>query len=74
MVLVFLAADAVMLFVGWEIIGIASVLLVGYYSARSQASLSGLKAALYNRCGDFGLLLLLGVLLGCCGTAGWFGA
>ena len=43
--LVFVAADLVGLFLGWEVIGVASVLLVGHYTSRAQAGLAGLKAA-----------------------------
>lgn len=31
---------------GWEIIGVVRVLLVGYYGGRGQAGLAGLKAAI----------------------------
>jgi len=45
MLLVLLGGDAVILFLGWEVIGVASVLLVGFYSGRMGATWSGLKAS-----------------------------
>ena len=41
---VMLAGDVVLLFVGWECIGVVSVLLVGWATSRSHAWLAGLKA------------------------------
>ena len=45
MVLVIWSGDMCVLFVGWECIGVMSVVLVGFYSGRGHARLAGLKAS-----------------------------
>jgi len=64
MVLIMVSSGLVELFLGWEIIGIASLLLVGYYRSRVDGVLSGLKALLYNRIGDIGVLVGLTIVVG----------
>jgi len=57
-----LAGDMLTLFIGWELIGISSFLLVSHNTSRIEAVRAGLKAVVYNRVGDFGMLL--GICLG----------
>src|SRR6516165_940708 len=52
-----LAANYVVLFVGWEGVGLCSYLLVGFYFLRKSATDAGNKAFIVNRIGDFGFLL-----------------
>jgi NADH-quinone oxidoreductase subunit L len=52
-----LAANYVMLFVGWEGVGLCSYLLVGFYFLKQSATNAGNKAFIVNRIGDFGFLL-----------------
>ncbi len=52
-----LAENFLLLFVGWEGVGLASYLLIGYYFDRDSAADAGRKAFVVNRIGDFGFLL-----------------
>lgn len=61
MLLLVLAAHVLLLFVGWEGVGLASYLLIGYYYSRPAAAQAATKAFVVNRIGDLGLLL--GLLL-----------
>lgn len=61
MLLLVLAGDILLLFAGWEGVGIASYLLIGYYYARPQAAAAAVKAFVVNRIGDAGFLI--GILL-----------
>ncbi len=57
MLILVLAANYVLLFVGWEGVGLCSYLLVGFYFLRKSASDAGKKAFIVNRIGDFGFML-----------------
>lgn len=61
MLLLVLAGDLVLLFVGWEGVGLASYLLIGFWYERPAAAQAATKAFVVNRVGDLGFLL--GVLL-----------
>lgn len=61
MLLLVLADNLLLLFVGWEGVGLASYLLIGYDYYRKSAADAATKAFVVNRVGDFGLLL--GLLL-----------
>jgi NADH-quinone oxidoreductase subunit L len=52
-----LGANFLVLFVGWEGVGLCSYLLIGYWYQRPSAANAGKKAFLVNRIGDFGFLL-----------------
>jgi NADH-quinone oxidoreductase subunit L len=52
-----LAQNFLLLFVGWEGVGLCSYLLIGYYYDRQYAADAGRKAFIVNRIGDFGFLL-----------------
>ncbi|HEX9116243.1 MAG TPA: NADH-quinone oxidoreductase subunit L [Anaerolineae bacterium] len=54
-----LANNYLLLFVGWEGVGLASYLLIGFYFQRPAAADAGKKAFLVNRIGDFGLLVAM---------------
>jgi NADH-ubiquinone oxidoreductase chain 5 len=56
--LILISADNFLLmFLGWEGIGLASFLLIGFWYTRIQASKSAIKAMLVNRLGDLGLAI-----------------
>jgi NADH-quinone oxidoreductase subunit L len=52
-----LANNFVLMFVGWEGVGLCSYLLIGYYYEKDFAAAAGKKAFVVNRIGDFGFLL-----------------
>jgi NADH-quinone oxidoreductase subunit L len=57
MLILVLSANYVLLFVGWEGVGLASYLLIGFYFLKKSASDAGKKAFIVNRIGDFGFML-----------------
>src|SRR5580700_10615653 len=63
-----LAANYVLLFVGWEGVGLCSYLLIGFWFLRKTATDAGNKAFWVNRIGDFGFLLGLFLLFRQFGT------
>ena len=52
-----LAGNFLLMFVGWEGVGLCSYLLIGFWFERQSASDAGKKAFIVNRIGDFGMLL-----------------
>jgi NADH-quinone oxidoreductase subunit L len=63
-----LAANYVLLFVGWEGVGLCSYLLIGFWFLKKTAADAGNKAFWVNRVGDFGFLLGLFLLFRQFGT------
>jgi len=51
------ANNFLLMFVGWEGVGLCSYLLIGYYYQKKSASDAGKKAFVVNRIGDFGFLI-----------------
>src|SRR5487761_1252270 len=58
-----LASSFLLLFVGWEGVGLASYLLIGFYFTKDSAANAGKKAFMVNRIGDFGFLLAMFLLI-----------
>src|SRR5579872_147389 len=52
-----LAANYLLLFVGWEGVGLCSYLLIGFWFHKKSATNAGNKAFIVNRIGDYGFLL-----------------
>ncbi len=52
-----LGANMVMMFLGWEGVGLCSYLLIGFYFDREYAAIAGKKAFVTNRIGDFGFMI-----------------
>jgi len=64
MLMLVMSNNFMQLFFGWEAVGLASYLLIGFWFKRESAIRANLKAFLVNRVGDFGFLLgIAGVLL-----------
>src|SRR5213080_450514 len=61
MLVLVLASNFLLMFVGWEGVGLCSYLLIGYYFDRKSAGDAGKKAFIVNRIGDVGFIL--GILL-----------
>jgi proton-translocating NADH-quinone oxidoreductase chain L len=57
-----IAGNLAMVFVFWELVGICSYLLIGFYRERRSASNAANKAFIVNRVGDFGMIVGLMVL------------
>jgi NADH-quinone oxidoreductase subunit L len=63
MLMLVLANNFLQLFVGWELVGLVSYLLIGFWFDRPTASAAALKAFLVNRVGDFGFILGIAAVL-----------
>ena len=59
MLVLVLSSSFLLLFVGWEGVGLASYLLIGFYFKKDSAANAGKKAFVVNRIGDFGFLLAM---------------
>jgi NADH-quinone oxidoreductase subunit L len=68
MLVLVLASSFLLLFVGWEGVGLASYLLIGFYFTKDSAANAGKKAFIVNRIGDFGFLLAMFLLIAHFGT------
>ncbi|MGA8727141.1 MAG: NADH-quinone oxidoreductase subunit L [Terracidiphilus sp.] len=68
MTLLVLAGNALVMFVGWEGVGLASYLLIGFWFQKKSAADAGKKAFIVNRIGDFGFLIGMFLLLANFGT------
>jgi NADH-quinone oxidoreductase subunit L len=63
MLLLVLASDYVGIFLGWEGVGLASYLLIGFWQFKPSAAAAAKKAFVVNRVGDMGLSLAIGLLV-----------
>jgi NADH-quinone oxidoreductase subunit L len=69
MLVLVMGSNFVMMFVGWEGVGLCSYLLIGYYFNRQEAANASRKAFVTNRVGDFGFILAIFALIATFGTA-----
>ncbi|MFI5118566.1 MAG: NADH-quinone oxidoreductase subunit L [Terriglobales bacterium] len=58
-----LAGNYLVMFIGWEGVGLASYLLIGYWFTKDSAAAAGKKAFIVNRIGDFGFLIALFLMI-----------
>ena len=63
MLTLILADNYLLMFVGWEGVGLASYLLIGFWFLKDSAANAGKKAFITNRVGDFGFLIALFLLV-----------
>src|SRR5579875_856450 len=68
MLVLVLAANYLVLFVGWEGVGLCSYLLIGFYFTKKFATDAGNKAFIVNRIGDFGFSLAMFYIVKTFGT------
>src|SRR5437660_7379453 len=58
-----LASNYLLMFIGWEGVGLASYLLIGFWFTKDSAAAAGKKAFIVNRIGDFGFLIALFLMI-----------
>ncbi len=73
MLVLVLADNFVLLFLGWEGVGLASYLLIGFWQHKPSAAVAAKKAFLVNRVGDLGLLIAVMVMFTTFGTVAYSG-
>ena len=68
MLLLVLADNYLVLYVGWEGVGLASYLLIGFWQYKPTAAVAAKKAFIANRVGDAGLSLAIMLMFATFGT------
>jgi NADH-quinone oxidoreductase subunit L len=68
MLILVLAANFAVMFVGWELVGLSSYLLISFWFERPSAAAAGKKAFIVNRIGDWGFLVGLMAIFAAFGT------
>ena len=68
MLILVLAANFVVMFVGWELVGLSSYLLISFWFEKPSAAAAGKKAFIVNRIGDWGFLVGLMLIFAAFGT------
>jgi NADH-quinone oxidoreductase subunit L len=58
-----LAGNYLLMFIGWEGVGLASYLLIGFWFTKDSAASAGKKAFIVNRIGDFGFMIALFLMI-----------
>ncbi|HEX8843022.1 MAG TPA: NADH-quinone oxidoreductase subunit L [Pyrinomonadaceae bacterium] len=69
MLVLVMGSNFLMMFVGWEGVGLCSYLLIGYYFDRKEAGDASRKAFITNRIGDFGFTLAIFGIIATFGSA-----
>ena len=67
-----LADNYLLMFVGWEGVGLCSYLLIGYYIKRDEARRAAKKAFVMNRIGDWGVLMAMFLMFSLTGSISFF--
>ncbi|WP_242891946.1 NADH-quinone oxidoreductase subunit L [Actinomadura litoris] len=71
MLLLVLGNNFLVLFLGWEGVGLASYLLIGFWQYKPTAATAAKKAFVVNRVGDLGLILAIALMFSTFGTIGF---
>jgi NADH-quinone oxidoreductase subunit L len=73
MLILVLGDNLVVLFIGWEGVGLCSYLLIGFWFGKLENAAAGRKAFIANRIGDFGLIIGMFLLVQYTGALDWEG-
>ena len=68
MLVLIMASNLALLFVGWEGVGLCSYLLIGFWFEDDKNASAGRKAFVVNRIGDFGLICAMSMIVYYCGS------
>lgn len=68
MLMLIMGSNFLIMFIGWEGVGLCSYLLIGYYYEKQSAGNAGKKAFIMNRVGDFGFILAILLIFVSLGT------
>jgi NADH-quinone oxidoreductase subunit L len=71
MLLLVLGDNYLAMFIGWEGVGLASYLLIGFWQYKPTAAVAAKKAFVVNRVGDMGFLIAIMLMFGTFGTVGF---
>jgi len=71
MLLLVLADNPIIMFVGWELVGLSSYLLISFYHKNQENVKAGNKAFILNRVGDFGFIMGISLLFVSLGDSGF---
>ena len=71
MLMLVLANDFALLFVGWELVGLSSYLLISFWFEKDTAAAAGKKAFVVNRIGDVGFVIALMLIFSVFGSLGF---
>ncbi len=66
-----LAESLLFIYIFWELVGLSSYLLIGFWFEKKSASDAGKKAFIVNRVGDFGFLIGILIIYATCGVLGY---
>ncbi|MEJ7744657.1 MAG: NADH-quinone oxidoreductase subunit L [Nocardioidaceae bacterium] len=73
MLVLVLADDYLTVFLGWEGVGLASYLLIGFFQQKTTAAVAAKKAFVVNRVGDMGMALSIMLMFATFGTSSFVG-
>jgi NADH-quinone oxidoreductase subunit L len=71
MLILVLGSNFAVLFVGWELVGLSSYLLISFWFEKPSAAAAGKKAFIVNRIGDFGFIVALMLIFATFGSLGF---
>jgi NADH-quinone oxidoreductase subunit L len=71
MLILVLGSNFAVLFIGWELVGLSSYLLISFWFEKPSAAAAGKKAFIVNRIGDFGFIIALMLIFATFGSLGF---